>query len=155
MENKKMWIWVVIVLVLIGGMAMYTFKNKAEPVVDNQLNEVEGTEDTTPVVEDAQVTNTTKVSLSYADALVKYADKRIQLDSSCQARPNVVTYKDNTGIMIDNRSDQTRTVKVGGTYTIKPYGFKIIILPNITTAPKSILVDCDQSQNVATILVQE
>ena len=95
------------------------------------------------------------VSISYANALIKYADRRIQLDTACQARPIAITYKDNTGIMIDNRSPQTRTVKVGITFTIKPYGFKIVVLPDIYLKSKTILVDCDKSQNVATILVQE
>ena len=93
--------------------------------------------------------------ISYANALVKYANRRIQLDPMCQAHPNTVSYKDNIGIMIDNRSAKTRTVKVGSTFTIKPWGFKIIILPDVYLVAKTILVDCDQSQNVATILVQE
>jgi hypothetical protein len=95
------------------------------------------------------------VSIAYADALIKYADRRIQLDKTCQAHPNTVTYKDNTGIMIDNRSPQTRTVKVGITFTIKPWGFKIVVLPNVYLTSKTLLVDCGQYQNVATILVQE
>jgi hypothetical protein len=66
-----------------------------------------------------------------------------------------VTYKDNSGIMIDNRSAQTRTVKVGTTFTIKPYGFKIVVLPDIYLKSQKILVDCDKMQNVATVLVQE
>jgi len=87
--------------------------------------------------------------------LVKYADRRIQLDTVCQAHPNTVTYKDNTGIMIDNRSPQTRTVKVGTNFTIKPWGFKIVVLPDVYLVSKTLLVDCDGSQNVATVLVQE
>ena len=94
-------------------------------------------------------------SVSYENALIKYADRRIQLDLACQAHPNNVTYKDNTGIMIDNRSPQTRTVKIGTTFTIKPWGFKIVILPDIYLKDKTLLVDCGSSQNVATILVQE
>jgi len=93
--------------------------------------------------------------IAYNAALVKYADRRIQLDTICQAHPNKVTYKDNTGIMIDNRSAKTRTIKVGTTFTIKPWGFKIVVLPDVYLASKTLLVDCDGYQNVATILVQE
>ena len=103
----------------------------------------------------SQTASAGAVTISYANALVKYADRRIQLDKDCHAYPGNVTYKDNTGIMIDNRSPQTRTVKVGITFTIKPWGFKIVVLPDIYLKSKTLLVDCDQSQNVATILVQE
>jgi hypothetical protein len=57
--------------------------------------------------------------------------------------------------MIDNRSAQARTVKVGTTFTIKPWGFKIVVLPDVYLKTKTLLVDCGQYQNVATILVQE
>ncbi|MEK7227921.1 MAG: hypothetical protein AAB681_01030, partial [Patescibacteria group bacterium] len=92
---------------------------------------------------------------SYANALVKYKDRRIQFDDTCRAFPSTVTYKDNTGIMLDNRSAQTRIIKVGSTYTVKPYGFKIIVLPDIYLKSKTLLVDCGAAQNVATILIQE
>ena len=107
----------------------------------------------TAAPQDAKTTPPT--SISYQDALIKYADRRIQLDEACQAHPSNVTYKDNTGIMIDNRSAKTRTVKIGTAFTIKPYGFKIVVLPDTYLKSKTILVDCDQSQNVATILIQE
>ena len=95
------------------------------------------------------------MTVAYADALVKYKDRRIQFNASCQASPRSVTYKDNTGIMLDNRSAQSRTIKVGTTYTVKGYGFKIITLPDIYLKSSTLLVDCDKQQNVATVLVQE
>ena len=93
-------------------------------------------------------------SISYADALIKYKEARIQLDDDCQAFPNNVTYKNGTSIMIDNRAGVARTVKVGSLYTVKAYNFKIIKLSS-TKLPETLLVDCDTYKNVATILVQE
>ena len=93
-------------------------------------------------------------SISYADALIKYKDARIQLDESCQAFPNSVTYKNGTSIMLDNRAGVARKVKVGAVYDVKAYGFKIVKLER-QTLPETLLVDCDQYQNVATILVQK
>ena len=95
--------------------------------------------------------------IAYADALKTYADRRIQINSGCQASfiGHTVTYKDNTGIMIDNRSAQSHTIKIGTTFTVKAWGFKIVVLPDIYLKSKTILVDCDNYQNVATILVQE
>ena len=93
-------------------------------------------------------------SISYADALVKYKDARIQIDALCQAFPNNVTYKNGTSIMIDNRSAINHTLKIGSTYTVDAYKFKIIKLTS-NNLPETLLVDCDQYQNVATILVQK
>lgn len=155
-KNNNMWIWVGVV-VIVGVIIFLIFKNKniVSPNVDQSnnsgtVNEPESVLDTT-----GQTTGAVPVSISYANALIQYADRRIQLDTVCQAHPNMVTYKDNTGIMIDNRSPNTRTVKIGTTFTMKPYSFKIVVLPDIYLQAKTILVDCDSSQNVATILVQE
>jgi hypothetical protein len=87
--------------------------------------------------------------------LITYKDRRIQFDASCQATPNTVTYKDNTGIMLDNRTDKALSIKVGTTYTVAAYGFKIVYLPDVYRQSKTLLVDCGKQQNVATVLVQE
>lgn len=92
-------------------------------------------------------------TISYTQALAKYKDARIQLDQNCRAHPNNVTYKNNTNIMVDNRADLSRTVKVGSTFSIQAYGFKIVRLSSVTL-PVTWYIDCDTSQNVATILIQ-
>ncbi len=92
--------------------------------------------------------------MSYAQALAKYKDARIQLDEKCQANPSYATYKNGTSVMIDNRSTSARTVKVGATYIIKAYGFKIVNLSS-SILPVRWLVDCGKSQNVATIFIQK
>jgi len=153
MEKNKIWIWVLVALVVVIVL-FFVFSN--EQTVDQVTT---GNPSTTAPesVQDisSQDTGVAAAAISYANALVKYADRRIQLDATCQAHPNTVTYKDNTGIMIDNRSPQARTVKVGTTFTIKPWGFKILVLPDVYLVSKTLLVDCDGSQNVATVLVQE
>ncbi|MDQ3075567.1 MAG: hypothetical protein M3Q34_00350 [bacterium] len=164
-KNKNMWMWVVVAVLVIGAIIAMVMSSKDDDVAvvtdankevamdaDDKLAPPEGVEDTTEgSVNKAAAPAAT---LTYQQALEKYKDRRIQFNDSCSAVPNNVTYKDNTGIMLDNRSAQTRTIKVGGTYTVKGYGFKIVTLPNITTQ-KTFLVDCDGQQNVATILVQE
>ncbi|MFA5080823.1 MAG: hypothetical protein WC472_04365 [Candidatus Paceibacterota bacterium] len=167
-NNFKIWTWaiIIVIIIIIATIILFVFQNKQinSPATTNnpKVTDTTNNETTTKEPESIQDTSTqnTKTpaaatSISYADALIKYADRRIQLDKACQAHPSSVTYKDNTGIMIDNRSPQTRTIKIGTTFTIKPYGFKIIVLPDIYLKSKTILVDCDQSQNVATILIQE
>jgi hypothetical protein len=149
--KSSKWALPAIAVVVIIIIAFFAFHKKAvSPAVPENTDTTATTTTPEPLVKKESA------SISYANALVKYADRRIQLNDSCQAsRPNTVTYKDNTGIMIDNRSAKTRTVKVGETYTIKPYGFKIVVLPDVYLKSKTIMVDCDKSQNVATILVQE
>ncbi|MCM2338834.1 MAG: hypothetical protein NDI62_00030 [Burkholderiales bacterium] len=93
-------------------------------------------------------------SISYADALVKYKNSRIQLDETCQAIPNNVTYKNNTYVMVDNRSASPRSIKLGADYTVRAYGFRLIKLSS-DTLPATFLLDCGNSQNVATILIQK
>ena len=147
-KSLKIWIWAIVAIIVVVVL-IFVFANK--PARVNQVTtEPDSTQDIS-----AQDIGAGSVSIAYADALIKYADRRIQLDSSCQAHPTNVTYKDNTGIMIDNRSPQTQTIKVGITFTIKPYGFKIVVLPDVYLTSKTLLVDCNQRQNVATILVQE
>jgi hypothetical protein len=154
-SNNKIWIWVIVVALIAVVLFLVFYNNQAvvPPTTENsQIPTTTGTESSQDV---SGITGVGAVSISYTNALIKYADRRIQLDETCQAHPNNVTYKDNTGIMIDNRSPQTRTIKVGTTFTIKPYGFKIVILPDIYLKAKTLLVDCDKYQNVATVLVQE
>jgi len=157
MEKNKIKIltWVLVaVVVIIIIVLFFIFSNKQTV---NQITTNDSSTTQSESVQDIsnQDTGVTATAISYANALVKYADRRIQLDTACQAYPNTITYKDNTGVMIDNRSPQTRTVKVGTTFTIKPWGFKIVVLPDVYLKSKTILVDCDGSQNVATVLIQE
>ena len=157
--------WVVLVVIVVAVVVFFVKRNNEMAVAPADTTVLitattttdttdanapaESVQDTTPAVGVAPVT------ISYANALVQYADRRIQLDGTCQARPHQVTYKDNTGIMIDNRSPLTRTITVGTTFTIKPYGFRIVTLPDVYLKNKTLLVDCDGYKNVATILVQE
>ena len=165
-KNKNLWIGVVVgvVIIAIALFAVMGGKDKGVDGLDNKdvamdsadRSNPDGVEDTTDGSVNVKTDATSpQVTLSYQQALEKYKDRRIQFDNSCATTPKTVTYKDNTGIMLDNRSATTRTIKVGTTYTVKGYGFKIVTLPDIYLQSKTLLVDCDGQQNVATVLVQE
>jgi len=157
--NKNVWISILVVVVIIVFALFYFFRNReitpkvVIAPIDNVVVEPESTLD----ISDTDSTKIGAVSISYANALVKYADRRIQFNASCQVPilNTSVTYKDNTGIMLDNRSAVAHTIKIGTNYTVKAYGFRIVVLPDTYLKAKTILVDCDKQQNVATILVQE
>jgi heme/copper-type cytochrome/quinol oxidase subunit 2 len=159
-KNKSMnamWIiLVVVVLVIVVFFMMRARDNKALNGDDNlgDFNkvEVEGTEDVDPVV--TPVVTSAPANLTYQQALINYKDRRIQFNSDCQATPSNVTYKNGTSIMIDNRSAIARTLNINGAVSVKAWGFKIVKLSS-STLPKTILVDCGNGQNVATILLQK
>ena len=99
-------------------------------------------------------TNKSKESLSYEQAVAKYRDRRIQFDEKCQALPANPTFKSGESIMLDNRAGFTRAIKIGKYYSIDPYGFEIIKLSS-SILPLKIGVNCNQNNNVATILLQK
>ena len=146
-KNQKIVLELVVVLALVGFGLWGLSRTPAD--VKNDA-EVTPTED----VSTGSVNTGAAASIAYTEALVKYKDARIQLEKNCQASPDKGTFKNGTNIMIDNRAPVSRTVKVGSTFTIKAYGFKIVNLSS-ATLPATWYVDCDTSQNVATILIQK
>ena len=148
-DNPVVLLVIVLILVFYAWWSIKQNPDSNSVVDTNQtINSVKNTSN------DNVSTKNSTVPLSYAQALTQYKDARIQIDQDCQARPNNVTYKNNTSIMIDNRTNITRTVKVGSIFSVKAYGFKIVKLSS-TTLPIIWHVDCDKSQNVATILIQK
>lgn len=152
-QNKNLWIGLGAVLVVVLGFTFWSMNKASAPVGEDNINPpvVDSTEDITPGSVNG---NANAVSISYANALIKYKDARLQLDKTCQASPNKMTFKNGASLMIDNRASVGRVVKVGSVFSIKAYGFKIIKLTS-TTLPVTWLVDCDKSQNVATISIQK
>jgi len=162
-KNRKSWIWTVVILIIVVVLIFWvryisnssaninTQNTGVNPVDDTALTPV-STEDTTT----GDVNAGTAVSLSYTDALVKYADARLQLDDNCQAlaSPSNLIFKNNAYLMVDNRAPVARTVHIGSVFSIKAYGFKIIQLYS-AKLPATFLVDCGTSQNVATITLEK
>ena len=148
-----------VIVVVFAGFMIWS-KISSEPIT--QVDNTQGVDNTlVPLKVDTEDTSTGSVnagistpSISYANALIKYKDARIQLNAACQATPNNMTFKNGTSIMIDNRASVALTVKAGSVFTIKAYGFKIVKLSS-ATLPATWLVDCGTSQNVATLLIQK
>ncbi len=147
-SNNKIIIELVVVLILVGFGLWAMNRGSSPAVVDN------GVTPTEDISEGSINTGAPAASLSYANALVKYKDARLQLEKTCQASPDRMTFKNGAELMIDNRAGVDRTVKVGSVFSVKAYGFKIIRLSS-ATLPATWYVDCGTSQNVATILIQQ
>ena len=105
---------------------------------------------------DVNAANPGAAPLAYDQAIVKYADSRIQFDQSCKATPSQATYKNGTLVMLDNRSNMSRDIHLGslGDVTIKAWGFKIV---NLTSSllPNDMAIDCGSQQNVAIVSIQK
>lgn len=153
----------ILVVVVLGWFVVSIF---SKPIEEVETPTTQVATSSVPAVK-APATTTTKapvtvgdkpVSLSYQNALEFYKEgKRLQItgsDTFCQVTPNNVMYKNGTSIMIDNRSPLSHTIKIGTTYTIEGYGFRIIKLSS-TSLPATLVMDCDKQQNIAKILLQK
>ncbi len=150
-------IWIIVGIIVVG-LLVYVGTKGSKTLPVETTGESEVTNNPPASSEDVTAgsvhTSASQATLAYNDALTLYKDKMIQFDPKCQAYPNRVNFKNNTDIMIDNRSPKTVTIKLGTSYSVRPYGFKIIHLES-STLPKTILADCGTLQNVATILLQK
>lgn len=163
MKNKNTTLWVILgsIVVLLIVWLGYKKMQTATPIADDSgMTAPAGTgEDASEDTTDGSINTapgSTATTISYANALLKYKNSRIQLGTGqqCTATPNNMTFKNGTTIMIDNRASVARTVKIGAQYTVKGYSFKLIKLSS-STLPMKYLVDCGSQQNVATILLQK
>lgn len=88
--------------------------------------------------------------LSYQEALVKYKEKRIEINDGCMASPNTTSFKNNTNIMIDNISQVPKTLQIGKKVSVSANSFKIINLSS-TKLPTKLVVECNGKIGVANI----
>ncbi len=155
-KNKNLWIWIVVILVVVIGLVFWaTSSSTPAPVAQNNpvVAPVTPTEDTSVGSVDIGASS---VSLSYAEALIKYKNARIQLDQNCQAdsQNQKMTFKNNALLMIDNRASVARSIHLGSVFPIKAYGFKIVKLYS-AKLPATWLLDCGTRQNVATVVIEK
>lgn len=91
---------------------------------------------------------------TYTDLVAQYEGRRIQFDINCQAVPGQLTFKNGTKIMIDNRSGDPRSVKIGNQqYNLKGYGYQIITLSS-SSLPSTLMINCGAAVNSGQILLQ-
>ncbi len=164
MDKKSKIVWtmvVVVVLVVAAGLYLANKNSMMSTPTQNdngQANNNAANSGNNPVVTSENITGGTEsvATLSYTDASRIYADKEIQFDSKCIILPPYFTIKNGTQIMIDNRSDVSKVIKLDNVpYTMKPYSFKIITLSTSAALPHTIAVDCGPGENSARILLQK
>ncbi len=93
-------------------------------------------------------------ALSYSQLVAQYGNNRIQFDANCQAQPGNVVFKNGTKILLDNRSNQPRSISVNNiNYNLGAYGYQVILLSS-STLPQTIKLGCNGLVNVGTIQLQ-
>ena len=161
--NKNMWIGlgaaiVVVVLIAIGVNRSYKSKvdskmpgeSTQEEIPEIVVNQI-GKKARTSQIDAMQKDVIVKTEHDYEKSLVVFANKRIQFDQACNATPAASTFAQGEEVMIDNRSNQFRTVVIGSqNITVEAYDFTIATL----SEKGNFGVDCGAQMNAAKILVQ-
>jgi len=153
--NKTLWI-VVIVLLAIGG--YYWLKSGGS--LSSSYTMTQSSASPTPSVKSTGSAKTgtggsaatpVGVTKTYTQITAEYSNRTIQFNDMCQASPMSFVLKNNTSILLDNRSTKTHTVTVNGqAYLLGAYGYRTINLSS-SVLPKLISINCDTSVNVSTV----
>ena len=99
-------------------------------------------------------TGPTHTIKEYEAALIKYAKVRIQF-LACQARPDTMTLKNPATIMLDNRSKTSATIRIDKKpYVVAGLDYAIVTISE-PLLPVHTQVECNASQNVATLLIEK
>lgn len=94
-------------------------------------------------------------SQNYTRLVAQFEGRRIQFDENCQMIPPSVTYKNQTQVMLDNRSAEARTIVIAGSQlNFPPYGYKIVTLRSGVLPYSATITKCDDSVNIGQILIQ-
>ncbi len=160
MKNKYVWLGIGAVVLVLAIWLITKNRNKEVEQNNSATNSQDSSQNSTQNDTNTSTAGENKIpvktnSPSYATALTKYGTNRIQIQQNCQAVPNNVTYKNGTTVMLDNRASIAHTLKIDSkVITIPAYDFTTFTF-SYTNLPHTILMDCDKSQNVATILIQK
>ena len=152
MDKKYYWIaGAVVVLVVV---ALLLRNRQVVKPANNQVSS-SASQSSVPATQTAESSSSATVDKTYGQLVNQYVGNRIQFADTCQASPNNMVFKNGTTIMLDNRANVARTIKFNSTaYYLGAYGYKLVTL-SYSGLPKTILVDCGSSQNVATITVEK
>ncbi|MEI6580870.1 MAG: hypothetical protein WCO07_01715 [bacterium] len=162
MKNRKediIFIAVLLVLILIFVVFKVVKGNKAEApapeIVPTTTTLSNGEMTPKIVVLKKKKTDTVWPELSYSEELNKYRDGRlVQFNANCAVFPATMAIANGSDIMLDNRSKVTQTITIGNNkHVLDPYDFEILKI-SVPQIPVTYLFDCNDRENVATLIVE-
>ena len=155
--NKKIWLAIAIAVVVA---VVYMWTGKGPSFVSDQSANPSPSPSSSPTQQTAKSsvkkTGDTAPSSTktYSELVKEYEGRRIQFDDRCQVLPLNPVYKNGTSIMLDNRANTARVIKIGSTsYSLSSLGYKVVTL-NSSSLPQELSVTCGSSGNVGKILLQ-
>ena len=145
MKNDKKFLYVVVGLVVLAGVLW---------LVSNWMGPKGGSPSSNGATSGYGAKPGQAMSQSYLDALATYQGKRIQFDQYCQAIPTSLVYKNGVTLMLDNRSGDARTIKIGATaYALPGYGWRLVTLSS-ATLPATLSINCGSAVNVSKVVLE-
>ena len=148
--------WVILAVIIVVALVVWNlweFKGQKEAMQTPQTTASPTPQSGGPTSGGGTSFTQTQVQ-TYSAAVAQYEGRRIQFDERCQPNPVDVTFKNGTTIMIDNRSPQAKTIKVGDqSHNLPAYGYRIVALSS-STLPDSFSLSCGNAVNVGRILLQ-
>lgn len=161
--SKQTLIWVVIVALAAYGIWMVTKDNgstlgeNASPSPSASVSPVTAaTKSTSKTTGSGTASGTT---VSYNDILNQYKGRMIQFNAQCQATPGQMSLKAGEKILIDNRSADSKTIKLDSdTYALAGYNWRVITVKTTKALPYNLGIDCKSvngtTENSAVIKLQ-
>ena len=153
--NTKLWI---IVVILIAAGAFFWLQNGSPSSTTKTTTPTHSSAPTAKpsATKGAQVTTSPDAtpSMTYTQLVQMYAGKTLQFSESCQVTPKSFVLKNNTAILLDNRSASAKTIVIEGrSYSLGAYGYQVVTVSS-SSLPSTLHVNCDSSVNVGTINLQ-
>lgn len=163
LRDKRVWYGAgaLAVILIVGGVAWFLMKpvSPSSPQISGGgASSMQGqvaatTSSTTPPALSPTKTVSSK-PLTYEQALIQYANRRIQIQQGCQLSPANTVFKNGTYVMFDNRTSESQMIALDGVhYSISRYGFRIIRLFD-ARLPHTIQIDCGTGKNNGKIVLQ-
>lgn len=98
-------------------------------------------------------------SMGYTTLVRQYSDRKIQFDEFCHGVPGQLVVKKGQQILLDNRSSDTKTIKLDSQPHVLPgYNYRLVVITTSNPLPYSLGIDCKSvngnTENSAVINVQ-
>ena len=151
---KRKLTWTVVLILALALAALILMNGRDQLVVQPTTSSTPTPVVSKPAAKKTPASGTAEQTQAYSEVVKQYVGRHIQFDANCQAIPTQTTFKNGAAVLLDNRSGDARTIKIGDvSYSFPGYGYKILTLSS-STLPKTLNLNCGSAVNVGSILLQ-